>query len=214
MKRLWICLLALLLLAGCGGQETGSGEPQVEQEQSAGAFSLGLDTEWDVYDPSVETIWCVLSYEGAGEPLEFGTEYRLEVQRDGAWEQVPLAEDAAWYMVQYTLNPNRQWAFACSLSMFDYDFADGDYRVVKEIGGLPCKAEFTLETGAAVSAETPYGFGPMEDVPEYGDPCGAGRIRRGGVHGGRHGECGRGGDLPGKGLPGHSLPAADPSKLL
>ena len=64
MKRLWICLLALLALAGCGGQEsqeTDAGEPPAEQEAPSGSFSLGLDTAWDVYDPSVETIWCTLS---------------------------------------------------------------------------------------------------------------------------------------------------------
>ena len=170
MKRIGICLLALLVLAGCGGKEADTGEPQAGQEPSGGSFSLGMATEWEAYDPSVETIWCILSDEGSGEPLEFGAEYRLEVQTDSGWEQVPLAEDAAWEQVLYTLEPNRQWAFACSLSLFDYDFTDGDYRVVKEVGGLPCTAEFTLETGAAVSAETPYGFGPMEEVPEYGDP--------------------------------------------
>ena len=177
MKRLWIWMLALLLLAGCGGQETGTGAPQAEQEQSTGAFSLGLATEWEAYDPSVETIWCILSYEGEGEPLEFGAEYQLEVLKDGAWEQVPW-ENEAWEDILYTLPAGQSWAFPCVLSLFDYDFTEGTYRVVKEMealpGGaelLPCEAEFTLETGAAISAETPYGFGPMEDVPEYGDPA-------------------------------------------
>ena len=30
---------------------------------------------------------------------------------------------------------------------------------------LPCEAEFTLRTGAAISAERPYGFAPLEDLP-------------------------------------------------
>ena len=64
MRRIWICLLALLVLAGCGEQETDAGEPPAEQETSSGSFSLELDTEWDVYDPSAEEIWCILSYEG------------------------------------------------------------------------------------------------------------------------------------------------------
>lgn len=172
MKRLWICLLALLVLAGCGSSETGTEEAsQEEQTPSSGSYSLGLATEWDAYDPSVETIWCIVSSEGTGAPLEYGAEYRLDVHTDSGWEEIPLREDAAWDMVLYSRDPGESWAFACSLSLFDYDFTDGDYRVVKEIGGLPCEAEFTLETGAAVSAETPYGFGPMEEVPEYGDPA-------------------------------------------
>lgn len=170
MKRLWICLLALLVLAGCGSSGTGTEEArQEEQTPSSGSYSLGLATEWDAYDPSVETIWCIVSSGGTGAPLEYGAEYRMDVHTDSGWEEIPLREDAAWDMVLYSRDPGESWAFACSLSLFDYDFTDGDYRVVKEIGGLPCEAEFTLETGAAISAETPYGFGPMEDLPEDWD---------------------------------------------
>ena len=185
MKRIWSCLMALLLLAGCGGEaQESAGETPAEEAPAAGSYSLGMTTEWAEYDPSVDTIWCVLSYEGEGDPLEFGAEYRLEVQTDSGWEQVPLAENAAWNLVQYTLETNRQWAFACSLSMFDYDFTDGTYRVVKDLevlpgegDPLPCWAEFTLREGATVSSETPYGFGPMEDLPENWDPTEAAQAR-------------------------------------
>ena len=169
MRRIWICLLALLVLAGCGEQETDAGEPPAEQETSSGSFSLELDTEWDVYDPSAEEIWCILSYEGEGDPLEFGAEYRLEVQTDSGWEQVPFVEGTGWDSVLYTLHVGESWAFPCVLSLFDYSFTDGTYRVVKEIGDQTLTAEFTLTDGAAISAETPYGFGPMEDLPENWD---------------------------------------------
>ena len=169
MRRIWICLLALLVLAGCGEQETDAGEPPAEQETSSGSFSLELDTEWDVYAPSAEEIWCILSYEGEGDPLEFGAEYRLEVQTDSGWEQVPFVEGTGWDSVLYTLHVGESWAFPCVLSLFDYSFTDGTYRVVKEIGDQTLTAEFTLTEGAAISAETPYGFGPMEDLPEDWD---------------------------------------------
>ena len=176
MKRLWICLLALLVLAGCGGNPTDVGVTLVVP-QSAGAYSLNMETEWMEYDPSVDSIWCILSYEGEGEPLEFGAEYRLEVQTDSGWEQVPWKNEA-WEDILYTLPAGESWAFPCVLSLFDYDFTEGTYRVVKDLEvlpgeaePLPCWAEFTLRKGAAVSAEAPYGFGPMEEVPEYGDPA-------------------------------------------
>ncbi len=176
MKRLWICLLALLVLAGCGGNPTDVGVTLVVP-QSAGAYSLNMETEWMEYDPSVDSIWCILSYEGEGEPLEFGAEYRLEVQTDSGWEQVPWKNEA-WEDILYTLPAGESWAFPCVLSLFDYDFTEGTYRVVKDLEvlpgeaePLPCWAEFTLRKGAAVSAEAPYGFGPMGEVPEYGDPA-------------------------------------------
>ena len=176
MKRLWICLLALLVLAGCGGNPTDVGVTLVVP-QSAGAYSLNMETEWMEYDPSVDSIWCILSYEGEGEPLEFGAEYRLEVQTDSGWEKVPWKNEA-WEDILYTLPAGESWAFPCVLSLFDYDFTEGTYRVVKDLEvlpgeaePLPCWAEFTLRKGAAVSAEAPYGFGPMGEVPEYGDPA-------------------------------------------
>ena len=176
MKRLWICLLALLVLAGCGGNPTDVGVTLVVP-QSAGSYSLNMETEWMEYDPSVDSIWCILSYEGEGEPLEFGAEYRLEVQTDSGWEQVPWKNEA-WEDILYTLPAGESWAFPCVLSLFDYDFTEGTYRVVKDLEvlpgeaePLPCWAEFTLRKGAAVSAEAPYGFGPMGEVPEYGDPA-------------------------------------------
>ena len=174
MKRIWSCLLALLLLAGCGGeaQESAEETPAAE-EPAAGSYSLGMTTEWAEYDPSVDTIWCVLSHEGEGEPLEFGSEYRLEVQTDSGWEQVPFAEGTGWDAVLHTLPAGESWAFPCALSMFDYDFTEGAYRMVKDVavlpGGaesLPLEAEFTLAEGARVSAEAPYGFWPLEEVPE------------------------------------------------
>lgn len=176
MKRLWICLLALLVLVGCGGNPTDVGETLVVP-QSAGSYRLNMETEWMEYDPSVDSIWCILSYEGEGEPLEFGAEYRLEVQTDSGWEKVPWKNEA-WEDILYTLPAGEFWAFPCVLSLFDYDFTEGTYRVVKDLEvlpgeaePLPCWAEFTLRKGAAVSAEAPYGFGPMEEVPEYGDPA-------------------------------------------
>lgn len=171
MKRIWMCLLALLLLAGCGAEERESaGEAPAEEAPAAGSYSLGMTTEWTEYDPSVGTVWCIVSSEGEGEPLEFGSEYRLEVRTDSGWKEIPLREDAAWDMVLYSRDPGESWAFPCVLSMFDYDFTEGTYRVVKEVGGLPCEAEFTLAEGARVSAETPYGFWPLEDLPEEAHP--------------------------------------------
>ena len=173
MKRVLTAILCVLLLAGCGGSPDSQQQETAPDQPSTGAFSLGLATEWQEYDPSVERVWCVLSYEGEGDPLEFGQPYSLERQtEDGAWEQVPFGENVGWEDILYTLPAGGDWAFPCVLSQFDYDFTDGIYRVVKEVEALPgqaetlpCEAEFTLRTGAAISAERPYGFAPLEDLP-------------------------------------------------
>ena len=175
MKRIWICLLALLVLAGCGDPGDVAVTTVYETDDPPRAT---LTAERDAYDPSVETVWCVLSYEGEGEPLEYGASYWLDVrEEDGTWTQVPLAENTGWDAVLYTLPSGEKQAFPCSLSMFDYDFSGGGtFRVVKEIGDQTLTAEFTLTEGAAISAETPYGFGPMEDLPEDWDTAEAAAI--------------------------------------
>ena len=170
MKRLWICLLAFALLTGCGD----SGDIAVTTVyETDDPPRTALTTEWETYDPSVETVWCILSYEGEGESLEYGAPYWLDVREaDGSWTQVPLAENAGWDAMLYTLPSGEKQAFPCILSLFDYDFSGGStFRVIKEIGEYTAAAEFTLTKGAVISAETPYGFGPMEEVPEYGDPA-------------------------------------------
>ena len=175
MKRIWICLLALLVLAGCGDPGDVAVTTVYETDDPPRAT---LTAERDAYDPSVETVWCVLSYEGEGEPLEYGASYWLDVrEEDGTWTQVPLAENTGWDAVLYTLPSGEKQAFPCSLSMFDYDFSGGGpFRVVREIGDQTLTAEFTLTDGAAISAETPYGFGPMEDLPEDWDTAEAAAI--------------------------------------
>lgn len=61
MKRLWICLLAFALLTGCGD----SGDIAVTTVyETDDPPRTALTTEWETYDPSVETVWCILSYEG------------------------------------------------------------------------------------------------------------------------------------------------------
>ena len=206
MKRLWICLLAFALLTGCGD----SGDIAVTTVyETDDPPRTALTTEWETYDPSVETVWCILSYEGEGESLEYGAPYWLDVREaDGSWTQVPLAENAGWDAMLYTLPSGEKQAFPCILSLFDYDFSGGStFRVIKEIGEYTAAAEFTLTKGRSSPQRRLTASAPWR-------PGGALRRRCRGVYRGGNGECGCGGDIFGEGLPGHPLPAADPSELL
>ena len=55
MKRIWICLLALLVLAGCGDPGDVAVTTVYETDDPPRAT---LTAERDAYDPSVETVWC------------------------------------------------------------------------------------------------------------------------------------------------------------
>ncbi len=171
MRRFWACLLAVLLLAGCGAQRTDppAGEYTVPESETGhaepgGAFTL--TTEWAEYDPSVKQVWFLLR-NNSGAEAETGADYRLEtLGENGAWYQVPFAENTGWDDILYILPAGKERAFSCLLSMFDHDFSGGGtYRIVKEIAGQTCAGEFRLKAGAPVSAERPYGFAPLEDLP-------------------------------------------------
>lgn len=180
MKKLIPMLLVLALLTGCGAQETKTeekGPPAGEMTlpestytgDDAGECACTMTTEWTEYDPSVGAVWYILKNE-SDRDVETGADYQLEtLGENGAWYQFPLVENAAWNAIAYELPAGGSIAMACHLSMFDYDFSDGTYRIVKEVEGQTCTAEFHLKTGAAISADTPYGFKSLEDLPEtYG----------------------------------------------
>ena len=92
MKRIWICLLALLLLAGCGAEqrdemvswpEQNGLEPfKAEVEAQEG---LTLSAEWEAYDPSIEAIWFTLE-NNSGWKCPWG---RNTVWKDG-WKEIPF----------------------------------------------------------------------------------------------------------------------------
>ena len=97
-----------------------------------------LTAERDAYDPSVETVWCVLSYEGEGEPLEYGASYWLDVrEEDGSLDPGAAGGEHRSGMPCCTpCHPVKNRRFPASLSMFDYDFSDGGrFRVVKDRSG-------------------------------------------------------------------------------
>ena len=181
MKKLISILLLFAMLTACGVQKTTPEEkgppagemtlPESTQtEYDAGECACTMTTEWTEYDPSVGAVWYILKNE-SGWDVETGADYQLEtLGENGSWYQVPLVENATWYAIAYELPAGGSIALACSFSMFDYDFSGGGtYRIVKEVDGQTCTAEFRLKAGAAISADATYGFAPLEDLPEtYG----------------------------------------------
>lgn len=181
MKKLIAILLMFVMLTACGAQkqtpeEKGppAGEvtlPESAQtENDARECACTMTTEWEEYDPSVGGIWYTLKNE-SDRNVGTGEAYLLEaLGENGAWYQLPLVKDAAWIAIAYGIPAGGSIALACSLSMFDYDFSGGGtFRIVKEVEGQTCTAEFRLKKGAAISADAPYGFAPLEDLPEVYD---------------------------------------------
>ena len=179
MKKMFALALTLLCLAGCSAKKeetVAAGEPtlpeheyETEVGQEEGTPIYLLTPEWNEYDPSVESVWFTIQ-NCSGEIMETGTEYQLETQgENGNWKQVPFKENVGWNSILMVVQNGGTLAQACDLSMFEYDFSGGGtYRIVKQIGDQACAGMFELVEDAKISAETPYGYALLENLPrEY-----------------------------------------------
>ena len=176
--RLFAVLLAALLLTGCGSGENSTTitEPELPPaEETDGedrwSETIHLTTEWEEYDPSVETIWFMIENQG-GEGLETGVDYQLEtLTENGSWQRIPFRQNVGWNAVGMLVRGGGKLALSCDLSVFYHDFSGGGtYRIVKTVGGEVCAGQFKLVEGAAISAETPYGYAALETLPEDYSP--------------------------------------------
>lgn len=174
MKRtcLWL-LAAILLLSGCAGDpqaaERTEGPEQTEQAvpaegPEAAPEGLGMELEHAVYDPSL-TSYTYLLHNNTSETVEFGEPYTIERKEGNQWTELTRRDDVGWNTIGYVLEPGQTLALTCGFWLYEETPAAGEYRLVKEVGGALLTAEFSLGQ-SAYTAETPYGFGPLEDLPE------------------------------------------------
>ena len=156
MKK-WIALLtASCLLTGCAPLvPSPHGDVPVSE-------TVVLSTQFPVYDNSIDRIQVIL--ENAGDTnLNYGAEWKVEVQKGGGWKQVPFVENYAFIQPLYTLMPGGTDSFYVSMDMLDYTMKDGTYRVVKEISDGIYTAEFQIGD-SPVSAESPFGYEPLDKL--------------------------------------------------
>lgn len=175
MRRGWVWILALcLLLGGCGASgEQPVQEPeeleQAPQTEVPGPAPEGLTMELEhpVYDPSLDT-YTYFIYNNTDQTVEFGEDYTLQRKAGDDWADLTLRENAGWEAIGYALTPGGTAALTCGFTLYEESPDAGEYRLVKTVGGMQLTAEFTLGK-SDYTAETPYGFGPLEQLPErYG----------------------------------------------
>lgn len=185
MKRIFAVLLCAALLCSCGVESGTSApadsHPETTEEQKGGADGLAptevgevlrdtgcvITTEHPAYGPDVETV-TVLLENRSDAVLETGAAFSLEVDlRDGDWRQLKPSSDLCWIAIAYVVQPGETMALQCNLLAFDRSsFNNGRFRIVKSVGDGVCTAEFTVSDDAPITAERPYGFVPLEDLPD------------------------------------------------
>ncbi|MBE6613898.1 MAG: hypothetical protein E7631_01155 [Ruminococcaceae bacterium] len=157
MKELLSLLALAALLTGCTPL---SPSPHGDVPKSD---TVTMSTQFPVYDKDIDRIQVII--ENGGETnLNYGVEWAMEVQQGGSWKQIPYAEGYAWIQPLISLMPAGTYSYYVSMDMLDYDLKDGTYRVVKEISGEVYTAEFMIGE-STVSADSPFGYVPLEDLP-------------------------------------------------
>ena len=179
MKRLTAMILSILLLVGCSAQEReqeAEKKEETKQEQVAPQTSasetteseenslLRMEMEHDVYDPSLKSFTYFI-HNDSEEPVEFGAAYAIEQWKDGKWQGLKQKDNVAFPAILYWVQSGGAMALKCGFSGYKGTQRDGRYRLVKEVGGEILYAEFELGE-SPYSAETPYGFGLLEDLPK------------------------------------------------
>ena len=175
MKKLIAILLMFVMLTACGAQnETAPAEENVpaaetvqEETPSKPSAGLFLEMEHPVYDPSL-TRYTYFVRNATEETVEFGEDYALQRREGDAWKDLTYRENAAFNAIGYALEPGGTMALTCGFDLFKEMPETGTYRLVKTVGGQTLYAEFELGD-SPYTAETPYGFIPLEDMPEVYD---------------------------------------------
>lgn len=130
-----------------------SGEPSVGE--------ISVHTQFPVYDKSCEYVTLVIE-NNSGEMTEFGRPWELEKKVLGQWSAVPF-EQIAFTSEAICLMSGGTWAQKCSLTHFIGSVGDGEYRIVKKIGGGMYYAEFEIGQ-SVITAETPFGHEKLENL--------------------------------------------------
>ena len=145
MKR-WLTLtlagLLALSLAGCGSSDgAGSSAPQKINSSSSESSSVQTtEDSWglilSVKNVTPTGLTLVITQEG-GSPtgtLQYGSDYTLEVEQDGAWQNVPDIVDGnfAWDGMAYLVTMDGETEQAVDWDWLFGLLSPGPYRLSKE----------------------------------------------------------------------------------
>ena len=171
MKRILMCLICLLLLAGCGkktveSEQLPAREPVFQElpETEVGSGRFLLSTQREVYSPQEERLYFYLENQSDWEIMT-GVDHGLQVLEGEKWVDVPFRDGYAWTAEGLLVLPGKTIALSCDPEMFDCDFsAGGTFRIVKTVEGTLCAAEFRVDPNPAEDPVT-----PLEKLPaDYG----------------------------------------------
>lgn len=163
-----ICGAVLMCtLAACGG--SGSKPQELKPSEYSGADfdasgDVAIETEYEVYGSDAPWVSYTVTNH-TSEELAYGVAFSVEVLREGQWYQVPFPENTAWDAIGVVLKPKDTNAHEFRFSELGYQMADGQYRLIKEIGGKRYYGVFNVSKSSPITAETPFRYQALARLP-------------------------------------------------
>ena len=121
-----------------------------------------LRTQYPVYDSSCEYVQVIID-NYTDEQVRYGEHWKIDQRLDGEWQPVEF-ENYGFNDIGLGADAHSGNAYSCRLSMLASELEEGEYRILKEIDGEVYAAEFRVGD-SPVTAESPHGFVPLEQLP-------------------------------------------------
>ncbi len=121
-----------------------------------------LRTQYPVYDPSCEYVQVIID-NYTDEQVRYGEHWKIDQRLDGEWQPVKF-KNYGFNDIGLGADAHSGNAYSCRLSMLASELEEGEYRILKEIDGEVYAAEFRVGD-SPVTAESPHGFVPLEQLP-------------------------------------------------
>ena len=121
-----------------------------------------LRTQYPVYDPSCEYVQVIID-NYTDEQVRYGEHWKIDQKLDGEWQPVEF-ENYGFNDIGLGADAHSGNAYSCRLSMLASELEEGEYRILKEIDNQVYAAEFRIGD-SPVTAESPHGFVPLEQLP-------------------------------------------------
>ncbi|MGI6004783.1 MAG: immunoglobulin-like domain-containing protein [Christensenellales bacterium] len=128
---------------------------------------VSLETEYQVYANDISQLYITMTNH-MDQELFYGAGYFLEYYDQGQWYNTNT-HPSQLIMIGYGLATGDSRSECIYLYPDQYHWTEGRYRIVKPLiepdRSMAVAAEFTLGP-SPITPDTPFGFAPLEDLPE------------------------------------------------
>lgn len=135
-----LCIMAALW--SCSGVELTPSTIRADTPSEAGG--VRIYTASDTYPVGVDSVTLQIENKSGGE-IAFGLEWRAEVNRAGTWYKIPIRSLITIPDIARFVYDGDTGNLTLDLSWLDYNFTEGHYRIIKDIGGTTLAAEFEID---------------------------------------------------------------------